>query len=456
MAETITKTVHQYSKGVPAGDMDKLQAIARDYACVKKYVYRRYAGIGSLSKLYPGYTVQNEMTACGLREELNLPSPYFYPAVYEALADIKTGWKLLRKRISSGVSSHEALTEREKHYLRYVLKNDTLFMYIVERKGFEIPGSLQDCVRGKTGQEPLNCRKLHNYVHRQIRKWKPEYEVKAEKTFHVTPKGYRYKDGGIYLATKEPRKRVYLALTDNNRYDRQLGLSLKENFVEIHVPIDVRKKKLPEHVNEIALAQGYYVMFTTAQGKEYGAEYGFKRSEATDYLREVNSRRQKLRALMEHYREIGDWEKARHIEENNLGRQKYDKQKKQQEYSMKAYIHSEINRLLEEENPSVIYIPRYGNNRREENWRPRKVNSRLTSWQRGYISDTLRYKCDIRQIRVVEVNAKGIGITCSICGAGGVRKGGEFRCKSCGRVVKAGRNTAENVYERGHNRNAEG
>lgn len=72
--DTICKTVHQYSKEpIPDEQMEKLLAIAEDCCKVKNYVYIRYGGKGSLSKLYPGYTVQNEMTKCGLRMQLGLP-----------------------------------------------------------------------------------------------------------------------------------------------------------------------------------------------------------------------------------------------------------------------------------------------------------------------------------------------------------------------------------------------
>ena len=76
--ETVFKTVHQYSKGpLPKADMEKLEAIAKDYCPVKNHVYQHYSGIGSLPKIYPGYTVQNEMTGCGLRAQLGLPSVFF-------------------------------------------------------------------------------------------------------------------------------------------------------------------------------------------------------------------------------------------------------------------------------------------------------------------------------------------------------------------------------------------
>ena len=89
-ADTICKIIRQYNSApLSMEDMQKLQEIAEDYAAVKNYVYQRYGGIRSLSKLYPGYTVQNEMTRSGLREQLGLPSVYFYLAVFEALGGIK-------------------------------------------------------------------------------------------------------------------------------------------------------------------------------------------------------------------------------------------------------------------------------------------------------------------------------------------------------------------------------
>ena len=87
--DKVCKTIHQYNKAPLAPeDMKKLEAIAADYQKVKRYVHQRYSGIGSLSKLYPGYTVQNEMTESGLRAELGLPSVYFYLAIFDALGAI--------------------------------------------------------------------------------------------------------------------------------------------------------------------------------------------------------------------------------------------------------------------------------------------------------------------------------------------------------------------------------
>ena len=102
--ETLFKTIHQYSSGpVAQADMEKLREIARDYRRVKNEVYQRYGGIYGLSKIYPGYTAQNEMTQSGLRARLGLPAVYFYCAVFSALGDIKSQWSHTKNRVEKSI-----------------------------------------------------------------------------------------------------------------------------------------------------------------------------------------------------------------------------------------------------------------------------------------------------------------------------------------------------------------
>ena len=109
---TVYKTIHQYSSiPVSQENMNKMQEIAADYSRVKNYVYQRYEGIGGLTKIYPGYTVQNEMTESGLRAQLGLPSVYFYLAVFDALGDIKTQWAKVKSSVLDGKRYKRRLPE---------------------------------------------------------------------------------------------------------------------------------------------------------------------------------------------------------------------------------------------------------------------------------------------------------------------------------------------------------
>ena len=134
-SNTACRTLCQYSKEPVSGeDMRKLLEIAGDYRKVKDYVYQRYGGISALFKLYPGYTVQNEMTESGLRSELGLPSVYFYLAVFDALGDIKTQWTNTKSKIAKQIGKNQNFTEKEKHYLRFVVKTAGAFEAVLNRQ----------------------------------------------------------------------------------------------------------------------------------------------------------------------------------------------------------------------------------------------------------------------------------------------------------------------------------
>ena len=132
--DTVCRTVRQYNKdAIPAEDMKKLLEIAEDYNKVKKYVYQRFGGIGSLWKLYPGYTVQNEMTGSGLRGTLKMPSVYFYLAVFDALGDIKSQWTRTKNKVLELLGKNEGFSAEEKHYLRFLMKVTNAFSSVLRR-----------------------------------------------------------------------------------------------------------------------------------------------------------------------------------------------------------------------------------------------------------------------------------------------------------------------------------
>ena len=137
--------------------MEKLQEIAEDCRKVKNYVYARFGGIGSLSKLYPGYTIQNEMTASGLREELSLPSVYFYLAAFDAIGDIKGQWTRTKNRVLQLVGDNGSFTEEEKHYLHFLLKVNNAFDAVLNQRKAELPKEIQKQYDELAGRETA-CR----------------------------------------------------------------------------------------------------------------------------------------------------------------------------------------------------------------------------------------------------------------------------------------------------------
>lgn len=425
----ICRTVRQYSKGpVSQADMEKLLEVAEDYRKVKNYVYDRYGGIGSLSKLYPGYTVQNEMTACGLRSDLGMPSVYFYLAVFDALGDIKTQWSRTKARILELVGKNDRFSPEEKHYLRFLLKVNNAFAAVLNQMEIKLPKEMQKKYDELSGQ--ADSGKLCQYLRRQVRKYHKKQHASAADGFSLSERAYRYGNHGIYISIKDKRKRIFVPLTDNNQYKRQLYIKLypEQGKLEVRVPVDVAVKNHSDYINAVGVAMGFYTMLTTDGGHRYGEELGKYQEEYADWMR----------------RQTGSYNRNR---EQNPGRKKYDAQKRRYTERLHSYINHELNRFLEEEKPEAVYmakLPRpYGGGIN------RKINQSISMWQRGYIRKRLELKCSQQSVEVAEVFGKGIGKVCSRCGAEGEKMKGTFRCPACGYESEEKVNTARNVKRRG-------
>ncbi len=429
-ADKVCKTVHQYSK-VPlsAEEMEKLREIAEDYLTVKNYVYDRFGGIGSLSKLYPGYTVQNEMTRSGLREQLGLPSAYFYLAVFDALGDIKSQWSRTRTRILERIGKNERFSDAEKHYLRFLMKNGKAFETVLNREAvLSLSGEYRQAFDQLEAQ--VDAERLRRYLCRQVRKHHTKQHTDLAEGFALTERTYRYGDHGIYVTTKEKRKRIFIPLTDNNRYGRQLYIKLfpEKNRVEFRVPVDIAVRSHPDYTGHVGIALGFYTMLTTEEGSRYGEELGNLQKEYADWIRT----------------QTGIYNRNR---ESNPGRKKFHAKKRRFQERLHGYINQELNRFLRTEKPETVYMAKLpgagggGKNRR--------FNQLLSMWQRGYIRKRLEQKCEEQSVELVQVFGKGISSECSRCSAGGTRKEGRFFCPVCGYEAEEKTNAARNAGKRG-------
>ena len=432
----ICKTVCQYNKApIPAEDMEKLLEIAEDYRQVKNYVYSRYGGRGGLAKIYPGYTVQNEMTRSGLRASLAMPSVYFYLAIYDALGDIKSQWTRTKAKILKLVGQNEGFTEEEKHYLRFLLKSANAFEAVLNQKEIGLPQEMQK--RYEELAVRVDTLKLHRYLCRQVRKYHVgKLHTEAAAGFSVTERAYRYADHGLYISTKQNRKRIFVPLTDNNSSKSQLYIKLfpDSGKIEVRVPIGVTVHSHPDYKATVGLAVGMYTMLTTDKGHKYGEQLGSMQTEYAEWVRQQTTVYNLNR-------------------EANPGRKKYSTQKNRYVEQLHSYINSELNRFLATESPRIIYMAKMpGANAGGVN---RKINNSVALWQRGYIRKRLFLKCREHSVEIREVLGRGISSECSHCGMPGVRKksipkkDGMFICPVCGESLEEKTNTARNVLKRG-------
>lgn len=264
---------------------------------------------------------------------------------------------------------------------------------------------------------------MNNYLCRQVRKLHVKPHTDVADGFSLTERAYRYGDHGIYITGKAKRKRIFVPLTDNNRYDRQIYIKLYpvQEKLEIKVPVNVEVKRHEDYTDCTGVAMGMFTMFTTDKGHVYGERLGELQSGMTQWVREQ---------ALKHAQDKG----------GNTGRKKYNARKRRMTEQLHSYINMEINRFLRTEKPEVVYIVKMP--------RPGKHYS-SDMWQRGYIKDRLKQKCREQSVRVAEVFGKGISTECSRCGAAGKKKDGRFICPACGYEAKEKENTARNIKIRG-------
>ena len=427
--DTVCKTIHQYSRGpIPEADMEKLQAIARDYKRVKNYVYARYGGIGGLSKIYPGYTVQNEMTASGLRDRMGMPSVYFYLAVFDALEDVKSQWTRTKARVLERINAQESLLPQEKHYLRFLLKIPGLFDAALNEKPAALPGGVERAYEDLAGQ--VDREKLNRFLRRQVRKVHVRQHTNREDGFTLSERAYRYGDHGIYVSVKEKRRRVFIPLTDGNQYRRQIYMKLlpDKQSVELKVPVDVAVKRYDDYQSCVGTALGIQVMLTADNGHRYGAELGERQAAYNEWIRLQTSSYNRNR-------------------KDNPGRKKYYAGKRSMKEGLHSYINHELNRFLETEKPRTVYMAKLAGPAKG-GVNPR-INQAVSMWQRGYIRKRLEQKCRERSVDMVWVLGKDIARECSRCGALGRKREGRFSCPVCGWEEEEKTNTARNAKQRG-------
>lgn len=428
--QTICKTVHQYNKyPVSNVDMNRLEEIAEDYKNVKNHVYARFGGTKSLAKLYPGYTIQNEMTKSGLRQKMGLPAVYFYLAIFDALADIKSQWTMTKSKIMKLVGENESLTAEEKHYIRFALSVSNVFEALLNQHPVgKLPIDIKrqyEALAGAVEEE-----KMKRYICRQVRKHKCQMYADTAQGFSASERAYRYGDGGIYISTKEPRKRVFIPLTDTNQYQRQLYVKLfpEEKRIEIRVPVNVRARVHPDYTNKVGIALGMNTMLTTDGGHDYGVDLGKLHYEYANWIHTQTGRYNRNRAA-------------------NPGRRKYYAEKNRYEERLHSYINQELNRFFRMEKPKVVYIVKLPKPQAQIG--NKRGNHYLSMWQRGYIRKRLLQKCVENSVDIIEVLGKDISRECSVCGGMGVKEKGIYTCKICGYEEKEKINTAKNIKKRG-------
>lgn len=435
---TYTKTVRQYSQKLPSDTMEFLRWLAVTYAKVKKTTYERYSGIGSLGKLTPGYTVLNEMRTSNMRQELGMPSVYYELAILDALKAIKSRWGILRDTLKRQAAFHEGFTKEDRTYIYTILKWGSVYGAILQRESYEEPNMVKDL--------SVDKHRLNNWLRRQTRNHLGKIRVIREVGFTISPRmGYSYKNGVMRIAGRQPRKRVEIPLRDQRRFNRQLRVEVKEDYIILTAPVTKEASLPKDWTNEIYVHIGNVDALTLSNGHIYGEGLSKVTDAETERLDRKNRLRNRYRKSEREAQAEGRADKAAAISANNLGTLKYQRQKERNRAKTESFINAALNKMLVEEKPCRIIIT-YPIKMGKGGNMAKTAKRKLSRSFRGFIRDRLQEKCEERSVEIVKIPSKGTGLICSACGKTGKTTAGNlFHCEHCGYETTASLNGARNI-----------
>ena len=436
--DTVIKTVKQYSRELDEDTLRELQFIANQYKSVKNYVYSRYSGINSITLLRKEREIRDEWIRIKFYEQWKLPARYWKLALSDAFGNIRSNWTNTRRKVKEQSKRNNNLSDDDRHYINYVLKFDSYYARVLTGGKLEIPEAFKD--------KDLNYRYLNNLIRRYTRKYKGSIpRSNIGRSFSVDTGLYSYKSKCINITSTVKGQRLAIELTDSNHYDRTMTVHLKGNHIEIHCPLKVRKKSNCNQ-NIIGVDKGYRHLFAVSSGNFYGKNLNDFLSKETERLSKVNSQRNRFYALYNQYKKDGNIKKADNILKCNLGKLKYNHNRKKHDQNVKSYINHSLNSLIQNERPKEIVMEKLDFARWDDRY-PKSVKRKLSRWIKGYIKERLEYKCDLNRIEYTYINPAYTSQVCNICGSFGKRNGDLFKCSYCGET-HADLNAAINILNR--------
>lgn len=220
-----------------------------------------------------------------------------------------------------------------------------------------------------------------------------------------------------------------------------IRLILRNDLIEVHYPVDYTDDK-PAGDSTIGLDKGYRDAFTDNEGVVYGKALGDLLMEETEYRKNKQTNRNKLRDIAKNASPA----KCNRIDRNNLGFLKWNRRQKKHRLRICNIINQACHLIVDK--AGTIVVERL-------NWQgkstlSRKKNRELSDWTKRELANQLSFVSNRRRAKIVEVNAAYTSRMDSRYGVLlGKRRGRKF-IASDGVVLDADQNAAQNVLDRLH------
>jgi len=397
-----------YSKNLNPGKYAALEEQARRLGAIRSEVWQRHGSIAGVK--LSSRRIRDALLAEG-RTFTVLANPW-KETLRDAKDDIAMTVEAAKVKARQAIRGHTG-DETERRWLYTLLKrNDfanTPYLARIMRKYWN---------RG------------HNHTHNQI--------VVRSDNYVTFQKGGR---AWVKIPGLEKDRRIAIPLGTNVEPSGTLRVILRDGRVEIHYAIEV------EPTNDcgtttFGVDKGYTEVLVDSDGEHHGPGLGELLADESDYLKEKNRRRAKLRALVGNTR---NERKRQHILLNNLGRKKLDRRSKNTNASIRTVVFTAVHKVADkaaviaaEDLTAPMAGKKFSKN----------INRRLSAWTKGTNAEALESVSQRRGSSLVLVNPAYTSQMDSRNGCLlGKRCGDSFYCFD-GVVLQADENAALNVLAR--------
>lgn len=418
-----------------------LEALCHAYSREKQYWLQRFQASDFQSHLGRPRTTRDEMVKEKYRSPNQLQARHWKLALDDAAETWDKYWQATFVKVRSKIYRRKDLSETERHYAYWLLKNYPAFAAMMEGKCPEPPFLLE-----KSSQ-----RRIAGYVRRLTRKCKgkpPTVKIARSVRFDANcydlfeNKGRRY----ITLMSLTPGQRICIPLSGNTQISGTITLVLSEDSIHLHISQKLKKKTPPKTASE-AVDFGYTEVMTDAEGVRYGRQFGAMLTKGSEDLHQKMKKRHKLHSIEKKQR-TDNPKQAKRLRKYNLGKKKHRSANTCLKTTLEKEINTAINQLIETKNPSLLITEdlrhAFSYNK------PKEVNRKLSGWLRGKLQDRIAFKALAEGFRHEQVNPAYGSQSCPFCEFVDPknRKGDRFQCLHCGHEDMSDRIAALNYARR--------
>ena len=401
-----------YSKNINPGKYAALEEQARRLGAIRSEVWQRYGSIAGVK--LSSRQIRDNWLAQG--RTFNVLANPWKETLPDAKDDIAMTVEAAKVKARQAIRRH-ATDKTERRRLYTLLK------------------------RNEFANDPYLSRIMRKYWNRGHNHTRNQIIVRSDNytTFQKAGRAW------VKIPGLEKGRRVAMPLNTTVEPTGTLRVILRDGRIEIHYAVTV------EHANDcgeatVGVDKGYSEVLVDSDGEHHGSGLGKLLGSESDYLKEKNRRRAKLRAIAKN---TGNERKRQNILANNIGRKKLTNRAKRTSARIRTVVFNAVHKVVDkaatiaaEDLTASMAGRKFSKN----------INRRLSAWTKGTIAEALTSVSQRRGSSLILVNPAYTSQVDSRNGCLlGRRCGDLFYCFDKV-VLQADENAARNVLARLYDR----